>query len=129
MLARAEVFFRRFGAPSVAIARFIPGLRAAVPLVAGMAGMRLTPFLVADILASAVWAPVHILPAQFAGLAADRIRAGDWRAAAAIGAVLVVLAAFGYALHRLIRRQTLAGCPKPTVQSPDSRSRRDAAAG
>ncbi len=129
VLSRAETFFARFGAPSVAIARFIPGLRAAVPLVAGMAGMRLRPFLAADILASIVWSPLHILPAQFAGFAADRIRAGDWRTAAAIGAGLLVLAAVGYALRRLISRQSALACAGRPPQSPESRSRRDAAAG
>ncbi len=130
MLARAEVFFAHFGAPSVAVARFIPGLRAAVPLVAGMAEMRLRPFLAADILAAIIWAPLHILPAEFAGVAADRLRAGDWQACLAIGAGVAVLTAAGYALHRLVRRHMTADQQQATrAQSPASRSRRDAAAG
>ena len=129
MLARAEKFFRSFGPPSVAVARFIPGLRAAVPLVAGMAGMGVRPFLVADVLAAIVWAPLHILPAQFAGLAVDRMRAGDWRTEAAVACILVLLIGAGYGLHRLIRRQTALAEEKSCPQSPASRSRRDAAAG
>ena len=39
LMSQAERFFRRYGAASVAICRFIPVLRSTVPLVAGMAGM------------------------------------------------------------------------------------------
>ncbi len=128
VLERAERFFARFGAPSVAIARFVPGLRAAVPLVAGMAGMRLRPFLVADILAAIVWAPLHVVPAQFAGLAIGHMRLDDWRTDAAIAGLLVLLGGAGYGLHRIMRRLADAAEPEARCQSPASRSRRDAAA-
>jgi membrane protein DedA with SNARE-associated domain len=128
VLARAEAFFASFGTPSVFLARFVPGLRAAVPLVAGMAGMELRWFLAADLFAAVVWAPMHILPVQFAGLAIDRIRAGDWRAGVGIGGVLLLLAVVGYVMHRVARQPTLLPGARP--QSPPvSRSRRDAAAG
>ena len=129
VLARAERFFDRLGTPSVVVARFIPGLRATVPLVAGMAGMAVRPFLAADILAALVWSPVHILPAQFAGVALNRLRAGDWQTALGLAAVLLVVSAAAYAIHRVIRRQSLATESGKLVQSPASRSRRDAAAG
>ncbi len=128
VLAQAELFFARFGAPSVAIARFVPGLRAAVPLVAGMAGMRLRTFLVADILAAMIWAPLHIVPAQFAGLALGHIKLGDWQTAAAIGAGLLVLAVAAWLGHRLMRRLIAVGGRRGPCQSPASRSRRDVAA-
>lgn len=127
-LAQAESFFARFGAPSVALARFVPGLRAAVPMVAGMAGMRLRIFLVADILSAIVWAPLHIVPAQFAGLALGHIKLGNWQTAAVIGAGLLILAIAAYVGHRLMRRLAGAGGSRNAAQSATSRSRRDVAA-
>lgn len=130
VLARAEQFFRAFGGPSVAIARFVPGVRAAVPLVAGMAGMGWRSFLAADIPAALVWAPVHILPAQFAGTLATRLHAGDWRACVGLIAIVAALTALSYAVHRLVRRRTGVPSAAPNrAQSAESGSRRDAAAG
>ncbi|MBV9655173.1 MAG: DedA family protein [Acetobacteraceae bacterium] len=101
LLATAHRFFARYGAMSVALCRFIPVLRSTVPLVAGMAGMPKGRFLLANIASALVWAPAHVLPAQFAGLSIERLREGDWRDAALLG--LIVLGAAGalFALHRL----------------------------
>jgi membrane protein DedA with SNARE-associated domain/membrane-associated phospholipid phosphatase len=66
---RGEAFFARHGALSVAIGRFVPGVRAVIPLVAGIAGMRPVPFYVVNVLSAVVWAPAHILPGAGVGLA------------------------------------------------------------
>jgi len=108
LIGRAETFFRRFGALSVALARFVPVLRSTVPLVAGMAGMPVRRFAVANALSALVWAPVHVFPAQLAGLSVGRLQAGDWQTAGAIAAALALMAALAYALHRVGRRK-LAG--------------------
>jgi membrane protein DedA with SNARE-associated domain len=55
----------------VATARFLPGLRAVVPVVAGMFGMRPTAFYTANVTSAVVWAPLHILPGTAAVLLAD----------------------------------------------------------
>lgn len=100
LLATAERFFRRYGVASVALCRFIPVLRSNVPLCAGMADMPPRAFFTANILSALVWAPVHIYPAQFAGLSLQRIRDGDWNGAALWGGVLLLCLLAGWAVHR-----------------------------
>jgi len=67
LLARSETFFQRHGGKSVVLARFTPGVRAFVPLVAGMLKMPIQRFYAANILSALVWAPVHILPGMVVG--------------------------------------------------------------
>ncbi len=106
LMASAERFFDRYGVYSVALCRFVPILRSTVPLVAGMAGMRQRRFVLANVSSALVWAPLHIYPAQLAGLSLDRLRNGDWRSAALCGAMLLAGCAVAWAMHRLIIAQT-----------------------
>jgi undecaprenyl-diphosphatase len=79
-------------------------LRSTVPLIAGMAGMRTRRFVVANVLSAFVWAPVHIYPAQLAGLSLDRLRGGGWQTACLWGLALLCCAAVGWGLHRAVAR-------------------------
>ncbi len=103
LIARAEAFFHRFGVPSVALARFVPVMRSTVPLTAGMTGMPIRQFFTTNLLSALVWAPAHVFPAQLAGVALNRLHAGGWWVPAAIGVVLLAVAAVAVALHRLGR--------------------------
>jgi len=67
MVNRGVDFFVRHGGKSVFMARFIGPLRPIVPAIAGMMNMSTSRFLVIDILASALWAPVYILPGMVFG--------------------------------------------------------------
>jgi membrane protein DedA with SNARE-associated domain len=71
LLRQGTAFFSRWGMLGVATARFLPGLRAVVPVVAGMFGMRPTAFYAANVTSAIVWAPLHILPGTIAVLLAD----------------------------------------------------------
>lgn len=73
LIAAGERFFARYGWASIMIARFLPGVRAIVPVVAGTTGMRPGPFYLTNILSALVWAPAHILPAAAAGYGVGRI--------------------------------------------------------
>ncbi|MDX8478918.1 VTT domain-containing protein [Mesorhizobium sp. VK24D] len=86
LVTRSETFFERHGDKSVFIARFTPGVRAFIPLIAGMLQMPVGRFYAANILSALVWAPSHILPAVFVGAAF-----GIFGAAAKPLAILVVL--------------------------------------
>lgn len=101
LLTSAERFFDRYGSWSVALCRFVPILRSTVPLVAGMAGMAKGRFLISNILSALVWAPAHVLPAQFAGLSMESLREGDWKKAALLAAIVLAAAVGLFALHRL----------------------------
>ncbi len=99
LLGGAERFFHRYGIASVALCRFIPVLRSNVPLCAGMADMPPRAFFAANITSALVWAPVHIYPAQVAGLSIESIRGGDWNGAALWGGVLLLCLLAGWAVH------------------------------
>lgn len=109
LMDSAERFFVRFGVGSVLLCRFIPVLRSNLPLFAGMANMPSSRFFVANIASALLWAPLHIYPAQMAGLSLSRLAAGDWRGAAFWAAVLLAGGMAGWAVHqwagRLNRRR------------------------
>ena len=60
LLAAGEAFFARHGSKAVLISRFLPGVRAAIPMVAGMSGMSAVRFYAVDICAAALFALAHI---------------------------------------------------------------------
>ena len=102
LIDNARHFFDRYGTYSVALCRFVPVLRSTVPLVAGMVGMRQRRFVPANIASAFVWAPLHVYPAQMAGLSIERLKQGDWWSAALWGGVLAVCCAAAWLLHRLV---------------------------
>ena len=72
VLAQSEEFFHRYGTLAVFFARFVPPVRAVVPVVAGALGMPPRRFYPASIAACLLWAPAHVLPGILAGSAAER---------------------------------------------------------
>ncbi len=102
LMDNAVRFFDRYGVYSVALCRFVPVLRSTVPLVAGMAGMRQRRFVAANVASALIWAPVHIYPAQIAGLSIGRLRDGDWQSAALWGAALLTGCAGAWLVHRAV---------------------------
>lgn len=102
LMAQADGFFERYGMASVALCRFVPVLRSTVPLVAGMSGMNRQRFVMANVTSAFVWAPVHVFPAQFAGLSIERLQEGDWQSAFLWGVVLTACCAGGWIVHRRV---------------------------
>ncbi|MGA8260848.1 MAG: phosphatase PAP2 family protein [Arenicellales bacterium] len=81
-LSRGEEFFHVHGGKSVVLGRFVGPVRAFVPIVAGMLGMRPAAFYPMNILAGVAWAPAHLLPGMafgaslaLAGVVATRLAA------------------------------------------------------
>jgi membrane-associated protein len=66
LVAQSEAFFRRWGIWAVFFARFVPPIRAFVPLTAGALGMPPSRFYAVDIPAVLLWAPAHVLPGVLA---------------------------------------------------------------
>lgn len=66
VIAQSEAFFRRWGIWAVFFARFVPPIRAFVPVTAGALGMAPVQFLAANIPAVLLWAPAHVLPGVLA---------------------------------------------------------------
>lgn len=73
MVARARLFFRKYGFTAVFLGRFLGPIRATVPLVAGVVEMRGRPFQLANIASAAIWVPLMFMP----GVVAVRILGPD----------------------------------------------------
>ncbi len=66
LVAESEAFFRRWGPWAVFFARFVPPIRAFVPVTAGAVGMSPLRFYAINIPAILLWALAHVLPAVMA---------------------------------------------------------------
>lgn len=65
MLPRTHRFFERWGVLGVFLGRFLGPLRATVPLVAGMGGMPMLPFQIANVTSAFLWAAGLLIPGAF----------------------------------------------------------------
>ena len=65
LIARGEIFFQRHGGKAIFIGRFITGLKAVVPGIAGMLGMKWGYFTFINTISAFIWAASHILPGMF----------------------------------------------------------------
>jgi membrane protein DedA with SNARE-associated domain len=120
LVSQSEAFFNRWGTLAVFFARFVPPIRAFVPITAGALGMTPPMFFAVNIPAVLLWAPAHVLPGVLAVSALHRyggfaphegIAKHYWIVAVVAGALIVGLASW------LIRRRRGGGAIEPTVQS------------
>ena len=72
VVAQSEAFFQRWGIWAVFFARFIPPIRAFVPMTAGALAMPPLRFYPVNLLAVLLWAPAHVLPGVMAVSLLDR---------------------------------------------------------
>lgn len=103
VIAQSEAFFNRWGALAVFFARFVPPIRAFVPITAGALGMPPLRFYAVNIPAILLWAPAHVLPGVLAVSALHEyggfphhgaIAKHYWVLAVIGGAVIVALASW-----------------------------------
>ncbi|WP_256752897.1 bifunctional DedA family/phosphatase PAP2 family protein [Mesorhizobium sp. Mes31] len=104
LIARSEAFFQRHGGKSVFLARFTPGVRAFVPLVAGMVRMPARRFYYANIVSAFVWAPSHILPGVLVGAYFSVAGAAAGRLAVLLVALIVILWVTVWVVRHVVRR-------------------------
>ncbi len=64
---KTEGLFGRHGAVTLIFAKFVPGLSAVAPPIAGQSGMPFSRFLGLDLLGSTVWAAVYVFGGRFFG--------------------------------------------------------------
>jgi membrane protein DedA with SNARE-associated domain len=119
VVAQSEAFFHRRGALAVFFARFVPPIRAFVPLTAGALGMPPARFHAVNIPAILLWAPAHVLPGvlaisalhEYAGLPHHTgIAKHYWMLAVLGGALIVALATW------TIRRRHGGGAIEPAPE-------------
>ena len=70
-VARARLFFYRYGLLAVFFGRFLGPIRSTIPTVAGVMGMTHGRFQVANILSAIAWMPVLLLPGYLAARSFD----------------------------------------------------------
>ncbi|WFU32697.1 DedA family protein [Bradyrhizobium brasilense] len=101
VVAQSEAFFHRWGVLAVFFARFVPPIRAFVPITAGALDMPPVRFYAVNIPAILLWAPAHVLPGvlavtalhDYAGLPHHgHVGKHLWMFAVAGGAVILALA-------------------------------------
>src|ERR1700704_4253595 len=118
VVAQSEGFFHRWGALAVFFARFVPPIRAFVPITAGALGMPPLRFFAVNIPAILLWAPAHVLPGVLAVSALDRyagishhtgIGKHYWMLIVVGGALVVALAVW------IIRRRHGGGVIEPAT--------------
>lgn len=103
LFEKGEAFFHRYGSMSVAIGRFVPGVRAIIPVVAGVVGMSPLRFYVVNALSALVWAPAHILPGAGMGLALGVLGSIAGRLVAIVVGALVLAGLVIWAVHLGVR--------------------------
>jgi membrane protein DedA with SNARE-associated domain len=99
LVAQSEAFFQRWGTWAVFFARFVPPIRAFVPVTAGALGMPPPRFYAVNIPAILLWAPAHVLPGvlaisalhEYAGIPHHAGLKHYWMLAVIVGALLAWL--------------------------------------
>jgi membrane protein DedA with SNARE-associated domain len=119
VIAQSEAFFHRWGALAVFFARFVPPIRAFVPITAGALGMPSLRFFTVNIPAILLWAPAHVLPGVLAVSALHRyagiphhsgIGKHYWMLTVVVGALVVGLTVWA------IRRRKGRAMIEPTAE-------------
>ncbi|QIG50968.1 phosphatase PAP2 family protein [Nordella sp. HKS 07] len=107
LIQKSEAFFARHGDKSVFLARFTPGVRAFIPLFAGILKMPVGRFYAVNVASALVWAPSHILPGVLLGATFGILGA----AAKPLAILLVVLVALGWIALHMVRWLMRRGIP------------------
>lgn len=104
LLDRGERFFTRHGGKSILLGRFVPGIKAIVPGIAGMAGMNFAWFTFVNVTSAILWAAAHIVPAAGIGRGLASVNDVDPRLVALVGAALLVALVSFYGTRFVVRR-------------------------
>ncbi|CAN5155165.1 DedA family protein [soil metagenome] len=99
LVAQSEAFFHRYGTLAVLFARFVPPVRAVVPITAGALGMPPQRFYPVNAAAILLWAPAHILPGVLAGSAAEQWGMKIEHYGVPLVAGIIVIGCAGWAIY------------------------------
>lgn len=101
-IARARLFFRRYGFISIFLGRFFGPVRATIPLVAGVMQMDQRVFQMANIFSAILWIPVMLAPGYLAGASLPLEMMSGWRMLAIGAALLIVPFLIATVIARLV---------------------------
>ena len=101
---KTEGYFGRHGGVTLLFAKFVPGLSALAPPIAGQTGMAFSRFLVLDLAGSAIWGAAFVFGGRFFGDLAKR-SAPLLHALTRYGTLLFILLLIGIVAYRLYRQR------------------------
>lgn len=113
LVADSEKFFNRHGTLAVFFARFVPPVRAFVPITAGALGMPPQKFYSVNIAAVLLWAPAMVLPGVLAGSAAEQWGAKAEHYALPLVGGLILIGAGVWAFQYWRKNRKLAAAQTP----------------
>lgn len=102
LVARGEDFVRLHGGKSIAIGRFVPGVKSVVPGVVGMLGMGQVYFAIVNFLSSIVWSIAHIAPGILIGQGLAFAGELSGRLVVVLLILLVILAVAAYLIRLVV---------------------------
>jgi membrane protein DedA with SNARE-associated domain/membrane-associated phospholipid phosphatase len=99
LVSKGEAFMKTHGGKSIALGRFVPGVKAVIPGIAGMFGMNQTFFLFINVTSGIVWAAAHLLPGVLLGQALSLAGELSGRLLVILLVLLVVLGVAGWLIR------------------------------
>ncbi|MGQ0485385.1 MAG: VTT domain-containing protein [Hyphomicrobiales bacterium] len=99
LVARGEDFVRSHGGKSIAIGRFVPGVKAVIPGIVGMFGMGQVYFAAVNFSSGLIWAAAHIIPGMLLGTGLALAGELSGRLVFVLLMLLVILAVAGYLIR------------------------------
>jgi membrane protein DedA with SNARE-associated domain/membrane-associated phospholipid phosphatase len=99
LVTKGEEFIRAHGGKSIALGRFVPGVKAVVPGIAGMFGMGQVFFTSINVASGIAWTLVHLLPGVLLGQALALAGDLSGRLLIILLILLTVLAVAGWLLR------------------------------
>ncbi|WP_182358171.1 DedA family protein [Tomitella gaofuii] len=116
---QTQALIARRGPLAVFVGRYIAFVRTLMPTLAGASGMRLRPFLLADVAAALTWGAANVAIGYVVGRSYKEVV--RWLGAgSAVVLTVVVIAAAAVWLLRRRRRAAGAGTARAPVDSPES---------
>jgi membrane protein DedA with SNARE-associated domain len=109
-VARARLFFYRYGFFAVLIARFLGPLRCFIPTVAGVMGMPELRFQLANVISAILWLPALLAPGYLATRSVEALKEGQHATIYSLAA-LAVIALIAWLVIR--KRRALKQIKKP----------------
>lgn len=102
LVSRGEDFVLKHGGKSIAIGRFVPGVKAVVPGVVGMFGMGQAYFAAINVSSGLFWTAAHVLPGMLFGQVLAMAGELSERLLIVLLVLLVVLAVAGWLIRLFI---------------------------
>ncbi len=99
LVAKGEDFVREHGGKSIAIGRFVPGVKSVVPGIVGMFGMNQLFFIFVNVTSGIFWSFAHIVPGVLIGQGLAFAGELSGRLLVVLLVLLIVLALAGYVIR------------------------------